>query len=112
MSRDVLPIGLCGRIHLGQEMHMHTWEVPEVHQIWTVNQASQNDWPKETWRKYHIKITQTDTRAQLRDSPSESAHASSTLTVLFFLLRNILLASLLSVFVEILFCKHKGPGPL
>ena len=49
---------------------MHTWETPEVHQIWTVNQASQNDWPKETQRKYHIKITQTVTRAQLRDSPS------------------------------------------
>ena len=76
MSRDVLPICLCGRIHLGQEMHTHTWEDPEVHQIWTVNQASQNDWPKETWRKYHIKITQTVARAQLRDPPSESAHVS------------------------------------
>ena len=51
-------------------MRTHTWETPEVHQIWTVNQASQNDWPKETQRKYHIKITQTVTRARLRDSPS------------------------------------------
>ena len=33
-------------------------------------------------------------------------------TVLFFLLINTLLALLLSVFVEILFCKAKGPGPL
>ena len=33
-------------------------------------------------------------------------------TVLFFLLINALLALLLSVFMEILFCKAKGPGPL
>ena len=35
-----------------------------------------------------------------------------THTVLFFLLRNTLLASLLFVFVEILFYKAEGPGPL
>ena len=33
-------------------------------------------------------------------------------TVLFFLLINTLLALLVSVFVEILFCKAEGPGPL
>ena len=36
----------------------------------------------------------------------------STHTLLFSLLLNTLLASLLSNFVEILFCKAKGPGPL
>ena len=35
----------------------------------------------------------------------------STHTILFFSI-NTLLASLLSIFVEILFCKVKGPGPL
>ena len=35
----------------------------------------------------------------------------STCTVLFFLLINTLLVSLLSVFVGVLFCKAKGPGP-
>ena len=51
--------------------------------------------------------------AQLRDSPSESAKMSiHTYCILFFLLRNTLLASLISILVEILFCKAKGPGPL
>ena len=36
----------------------------------------------------------------------------STCTILFFLLANTLLASLLSVFVEIIFSKARGPGPL
>ena len=36
----------------------------------------------------------------------------STYTVHLFLLIKTSLASLLSVFVEILFCKAKGPGPL
>ena len=57
-------------------------------------------------------MTQTAKRAQLRDSPSESSPCLCTCTVLFFLLVNTLLASLLSVFVEILFCKTKGPGHL
>ena len=35
----------------------------------------------------------------------------STHTILFSLLLNTLLASLLSNFVEILFCKEEGPGP-
>ena len=56
-------------------------------------------------------MIQTAKRAQLRDSP-ESAPCLCTHTVLFFLFVNTLLASLLSVFVEILFCKAKGPGPL
>ena len=36
----------------------------------------------------------------------------STCTVLFSLLRNTLLVSLLSIFVEIIFCKAEGPGLL
>ena len=44
--------------------------------MWTVNQETQNDWPKETQKKYPIKVTQTATNVGLRDSPSESAPVS------------------------------------
>ena len=57
-------------------MCAHTWKDPEIYQIWTVNQANQNDWPKETWKKCPIKVIQTAMRVQLRDSPSESACVS------------------------------------
>ena len=33
-------------------MHAHTWEDPEIYLMWTVNQANQNDWPRETWKKW------------------------------------------------------------
>ena len=72
-----------------------------------MNQVNQHDWPKGTGKKYPIKVIQTITRAQLRDSPFKSARVS-----LFFLLINTLLALLLSVFVGILFCKAEAPGPL
>ena len=78
-----------------------------------MNQANYNDLPKENQKKYPIKLIQTATRVQLRDSPSESAPMClSTHTILFFFLINTLLASLLSIFVEILSYKAKGPGPL
>jgi len=38
-----LPMGLFGGFHLGWEMCTHTWEDPEIHQIWTLNLANQND---------------------------------------------------------------------
>ena len=50
-------------------------------------------------------------RARLSDCLSPSPPVCIS-TVLFFLLINTLLALLLSVFLEILFCKAKGPGPL
>lgn len=34
------------------EMRMHAWEDPETHQMWTLNQTNQNDWPKETQKKH------------------------------------------------------------
>ena len=49
-------------------MRVHTWEDPEIYQIWTVNQANQNDWSKETWKKYPIRVIQTATRVRLSDS--------------------------------------------
>ena len=44
-------------------MPAHTWEDPEIYQIGIVNQANQNDWPKEIWRKQPIKAMQTAMRA-------------------------------------------------
>ena len=49
---------------------------------------------------------------QHRDSPSESAGVPTNMYCTLFPPNKYLLASLLSVFVEILFCKSKGPGPL
>ena len=40
-------------------MHAYSWDDPETYQIWTVNQANQNDRPKETQKKYPIKVIQT-----------------------------------------------------
>jgi len=56
MSRDILTRCLSGRVHLGSEMCEHTWEDPEIYQIWTVNQAGLNDWPKEIQKKCLIKV--------------------------------------------------------
>ena len=46
-----LPIGLFGGFHLGWETCTHMWEDPEIHQIWTLHRANQNDSPKETQEK-------------------------------------------------------------
>lgn len=35
-----LLISLLDRIHLGQDMHTHTQEDPEIYRVWTENQAS------------------------------------------------------------------------
>ena len=51
-------------------------------------------------------------RAQFRDSPSELAHVPIHTYCTLFLQMNTSLASLLSVFVEILFCKAIGLGLL
>ena len=39
-----------------------------------MNQANQNDWLKETQKKYPTKVILTATRAQFKNSPSESVH--------------------------------------
>ena len=33
-------------------MPVHIWEDPEINQVGTLNQAKQNDWPKETSKKH------------------------------------------------------------
>ena len=50
-----------------------THEDPEIHLMWTVNQANWSDWPKDTQKKCPIKIIQSDLQAQLGAWPSESA---------------------------------------
>ena len=69
-----------------------------------------NDWSKETQKKYHIKVIQTATRVRPRDSSWVSWCAYPH--ELYFFPLKTLLASLLSVFVGILFCKAEGPGLL
>ena len=67
-------IGLPTRIHLGWEMCAHTWEVSEIHQIRTQNQAKQDDSPKETQQQLSIWVIQTTTRVRLS---LKSAHVST-----------------------------------
>ena len=92
-------------------MHVHTWEDPERYQTWAVNQANQNDWPKETRKKCPMRVIQTATRPGLGDSlwvclcVYPYVLYSSPLNKYFT-------TSLLSIFVGIFFCKAKRPGPL
>ena len=60
-------------------MSTHTWDKPEINQIRTQNQAKQDDWPKETWKKCPNKWFKLP---QGSDSPSESTVCLSTRTLL------------------------------
>ena len=93
-------------------MRVHTWEDPEIYQIWTVNQANQNDWPKETQKKYYIKIIQTATMTRLSNTLGVYLCGCPQIFYFFSLLINTWFGSLLSIFVGILFCKAKESGPL
>ena len=62
MLRGVLPRSLCGKTTLSKRCR-HTWEDPETDQVWTVNQANQNDWPQETRKKGPVTVIQITTRA-------------------------------------------------
>ena len=83
---------------------MHTWEGPEINQTQTQNQAKQEDQPNENLEKmphkpdsnYHKGVT-------LSLSPPICISARP---VLFFLLINTLLASLLSISLwKLISCK-------
>ena len=83
-----------------------------MNQALNVNQTDQNDWPKKTWEQCPIKVIQTATRVKLSDSLSPQVHSRVYPHVLYsFPLINALLVSVLSVFVEIFFCKAKSQGP-
>ena len=45
---------------------------PDIHQIWIVNQAGKNDWPKETWKRCPIKVIQTAMGVRLNKTLSLS----------------------------------------
>ena len=97
-------------------MHVHKWENSEIlHQIWTLNQANQNDWPKENWKNWPIKVIQIAwgcDSVSLSLSLSEPTRKSlSTSSIFLFLLINTLLVSLLFIFMGIFFCRAEGPGP-
>lgn len=62
MSRDVLPRRLCGKTTLSKR-YVRTREDPETEQVWTVNQATQNDWPQEARKKGPLKVILITTRA-------------------------------------------------
>ena len=72
-----LHIRLFSKIYLGSEMRVHRWEDPEIYQIWTVNQANQSDWSKETQKKCLMKVIQTAMMVPLSDPTCpETAHGS------------------------------------
>ena len=72
-------------------MCTHTQEDSEIYQMWTQSQANQNDWPKETWKKWPIKVIQNATRVWLSNSLSEPTHVSIyTYCTCSFLLINTL----------------------
>ena len=54
--------------------------------MWTLNQANQNDWPKETWKKCPRKVIQTTTRVRLSDSVSLSLSMCLHICTLFLLI--------------------------
>ena len=63
-------------------MRAHMWENPEIYQIRTLNQANQNDWPKETQKKCpHKSDSNYHEGATLSLSPPTCL---PTHTVLFF----------------------------
>ena len=84
---------------------MHTWEDPEIYQIRILNQANQNDWPKKT-RKKCPHINDLNCHKGVTFSLGLPV-CLSTHTVLFFLLINTSLVSLLSVFVGVLLLQSR-----
>ena len=46
-------------------MHLHTGKNLEIYQKWTLNQANQNDWTNETWKKCPMKVIQATLRVLL-----------------------------------------------
>ena len=84
---------------------------PEIYQIWTVNQAKQNAWLKETLKKGPIKALQLSWGCNSATlSLPESACVSIHMHCTFSLLINTLLVSLLSLFVKFFSAKPKGEG--
>ena len=112
MSRDVLYPYAFSVKSIFAKRCMHTLEDPEIYQIWTVSQANQNDWPKQAWKKYSIKVVQAATRLWVSCSLFASVHQRACPHIEYSFPPNKCFVSLLSVFLEILFCRAEGPEPL
>ena len=111
MLRDALPRCLWGRDVW--EDPPTTWEDPEIYQIWTVNQANQNDWLKETQKRCPIKAIQTSMRVRLSHSVSPWVCLCVQPHVLYiFPLSKYSTCFVTFPLCEILFCKAEGPGVL
>ena len=67
MSRDVLPTGLCSRIHHGWDAWAHTGG-SYIYRMWIVTQANQHGWTKETGKKCSTGVIHTTTRVWLSNS--------------------------------------------
>lgn len=107
----IKPIGF-GRIHLfllrDACTHMEgSWDIPDM----DCEPANQNNWPKENQEKCPIKVIQIATRVDSGTLPLSLPMCLSTHYCTLFPLNKHLL-KLLSIFVEIIFCKAEGPRAL
>ena len=95
-----------------QGMRAHTWEDPEIYQIWTASQAKSKWLAKGNRKKCSIKVIQTEgATQQLRESPSESAHVSIHTHCTLFPLNKYLLHYFPS-FSKFFFAQSKESQPL
>ena len=85
------------------------WEDSEINQIQTLNQGN-HDWPKETWEKCPIEVTETTTRAQLSLSVCLPV-CLSTCTILFPPNKHFTYFTTFCLCGNSFFCKAEGPGP-
>ena len=86
----------------------HVWEDPEINQIQTQNQAEQGDWPKETWKKCPVKVTESTVSAH-----SLWAHLCVYSHALYSFLPNKCFTCFIALclYVEIHFYPADGPRP-
>ena len=82
------------------------WEDPKINQVWTQNQAKQDDWPKETRKMCPIKVTQLSWGPVSLNLPV----CLSTCT-LFSPNKHFTCLTILCLYVEIHFYTADGPGP-
>ena len=89
------------------------WEDPEIYQIWTRNQAKQDDWLKETQKKCPVKGIQTSVRARLSLSrpPMPLSTRYSFSSIRKVLIKHFTSFTTFCLYVEIHFYIAAGPGP-
>ena len=100
-------------------MGVHTWEDPEIHWIWTVNQTSQNDSPNKMAEKWLAKGNPEEITHKSNSKCHKGAtqhlspwvHLCAYPHILYSLLKCFICFTT-SNFVGILFYKSEWPGPL